>query len=405
MRVPFYYGWLVLAASAVSELLAQGATSYAAGLFVLPLQAEFHISRADANSSILLLFLGAIVMVPLAGRMLDRFPVRPLVVIGALIFGGALAAIALSHILWVMAMLLLMPAALGFGLIGPVTTSTLATRWFWKRRGLALGLAAIATSGGGLVVVPLLARAIQSHGWRAGLLAEAAIITAIVIVLTLLFLRDRPDQMGLADHPENQGRYAVARAQPRWRDMLASRAFWVPALSLASISGICQAVVVTLVPYGVALGMAAPRAALAISVFAVCAAVTKVVAGLLADHVPPLRLIIIAILFMALAQVLLWHSAGFGALMAGAGLAGTALGCALPTAAGMLAHAFGSAVFGAAMGTTFALMAAGALVAARFIGLVYDASHRYDAGFEAFLAVMAAVLVMALLLRPRAAAP
>src|SRR5882757_8253294 len=94
---PVYYGWFVLAASAISEMLVQGATSYSAGLFVLPLQAEFHISRADANSSILILFLGAIVMVPLAGRALDRLPVRPLVVIGALIFGGALAGIALSH--------------------------------------------------------------------------------------------------------------------------------------------------------------------------------------------------------------------------------------------------------------------------------------------------------------------
>ena len=405
MRVPFYYGWLVLAASAVSELLAQGATSYSAGLFVLPLQAEFHISRADANSSVLILFLGAIFMVPLAGKMLDRYSVRTLVVSGALAFGGALAGIALSHSLWLMALLLLIPAALGFGLIGPVTTSTLATRWFWKRRGLALGLAAIATSGGGLVVVPLLARAIQNNGWRAGLLAEAGIIAAIVIVMTLVFVRDRPEQMGLQDHPENQGRLAAQREAPRWLVMLASRAFWVPALSLASISGICQAVVVTLVPYGVALGVAPPRAALAISVFAICAAATKIVAGLLADHVQPLRLIIAAILFMALAQALLWLMPGFGALVVGAGLAGTALGCALPTAAGMLANAFGSAVFGSAMGTTFALMAAGSLIATRFIGMVYDASHRYDAGFETFLVAMAVVLAAALLLKPRVPAP
>jgi MFS family permease len=404
MRVPFYYGWLVLAASAVSELLAQGATSYSAGLFVLPLQAEFHISRADANSSILILFLGAIFMVPLAGRALDRFAVRTLVIVGAIIFGGALAGIALSHSLWLMALLLLIPAALGFGLIGPVTTTTLATRWFWKRRGLALGLAAVATSGGGLVVVPLLARAIQNNGWRAGLLGEALIITVIVIVLALVFLRDRPDQMGLADDPENQGRESHAGVPRRWRDMLASRAFWIPALALASISGICQAVVVTLVPYGVALGVPAPRAALAISVFAICAAVTKIIAGLLADHVPPLRLIIAAIAFMALAQALLWLSPGLGGLVAGAGLAGTALGCALPTAAGMLANAFGSAVFGAAMGTTFALMAMGSLIAARFIGMVYDVSHRYDAGFETFLAVMVVILVIALMMRPRAAA-
>ena len=60
MRI--YYGWFVLAASAVAELLAQGATSYGAGLFVLPLQAEFGLSRANASSSVLVLFLGAIVI-------------------------------------------------------------------------------------------------------------------------------------------------------------------------------------------------------------------------------------------------------------------------------------------------------------------------------------------------------
>lgn len=73
---PIYYGWLVLAASAVPELLAQGVTSYAAGLFVLPLQAEFHISRANANSAILILFLGAAVIAPLVGKILDRYPIH-----------------------------------------------------------------------------------------------------------------------------------------------------------------------------------------------------------------------------------------------------------------------------------------------------------------------------------------
>ena len=49
---PIYYGWLVLAASAVAEMLAMGTTGYASGLFVLPMQAEFHISRTAASSSI-----------------------------------------------------------------------------------------------------------------------------------------------------------------------------------------------------------------------------------------------------------------------------------------------------------------------------------------------------------------
>ena len=76
MRGSIYYGWVVLAASALSELLVQGATLYSAGLFVLPLQAEFHISRTAATSAGPILFLGVVFMAPLTGRLLDRWPVR-----------------------------------------------------------------------------------------------------------------------------------------------------------------------------------------------------------------------------------------------------------------------------------------------------------------------------------------
>jgi len=143
-----YYGWFVLAAAAVSEMLAQGATSYGAGLFVLPLQAEFGLSRADASSSVIILFVGTLFLSPAAGRILDRAPIRLAVGVGAILFSLALAVIAWTSSLWVMVAALLLPAAMGFSLLGPMMTATLTSRWFYRRRGLALGIAAVATSGG-----------------------------------------------------------------------------------------------------------------------------------------------------------------------------------------------------------------------------------------------------------------
>ncbi len=51
-------------------------------------------------------------------------------------------------------------------------------------------------SGGGLVVVPLLARAIAAYGWRTALLYEAGIVTVIIIALALLFLREPAGRYG-----------------------------------------------------------------------------------------------------------------------------------------------------------------------------------------------------------------
>jgi MFS family permease len=395
-----YYGWFVLAASAVCELLVMGATAYASGLFVLPLQAEFHISRADANSSILILFLGGALVSPLVGKALDRYPIRLVVPAGVLLFSGAMAFIALTGSLWLMAIALLVPASIGFMAAGPLTTSTLTTRWFHRRRGLALGIAAIATSGGGLVVVPLLSRAIAAYGWRSGLLYEAIVIAAIVIALALVVLRDNPAAMGLADHPENRGRESPAASRPRWHEILGRRAFWIPTLALANISGICQAMVVTVVPYGVQLGLPVTRAALFISAFALCAAVTKIVAGLLADRVNQHLLILAATLIMMAGQLLLCIVPGPGALLAASCLSGISLGCALPTAAGLIAAGFGAGAFGATMGWTYALMQVFSIAAARFIGSVYDGGHDYIPAFATFLALSSGVFLVSLVLAP-----
>jgi MFS family permease len=403
---PVYYGWFVLAASAVSELLAQGATSYAAGLFVLPLQAEFHISRADANSAILILFLGAAVASPLVGNMLDRYPIRLVIPVGAILFSGALAVIATMSSLWAMALVLLLPAAFGFVAIGPLSTSTLATRWFYRRRGLALGIAAIATSGGGFVVVPLLSHAIQNYGWRQGLLYEALAIGMVIVALAFLVLRDNPASVGLDGHPENAGAVIPPQTQrPGWRAILDKRAFWIPSLALANISGTCQAIVVTIVPYGVQLGVSMTQATLFISAFAICAAVSKIVAGVLADRVNQRWLIVGAIFVMVLSQLLLCLFPTYHALLISSCLAGISLGFALPTAAGLIAGGFGAQSFGVAMGWTYTMVLAFAIIATRFIGFVYDQVHGYIPAFATFLAISGGVLIFTLLFGTKAPEP
>jgi len=403
---PFYYGWVILAATAVSEMLAQGATSYAAGLFVLPLQAEFHISRAVANTPVLIVFLGAAFVSPLVGRALDRFPIRLVLPLGAILFSLALVGVALSQSLLVMAALLFLPTAIGFMSIGPLTTAAMASRWFNRRRGLALGLAAVATSGGAFTVVPLLSRAIQQYGWRQALIYEAGIIALIIVVLALLFLRDKPSDMGLDTHPENQAR-DTARAggdapvsRLRWQEILTSRAFWIPSIVLAMVSGTSQALVITLAPYGVSLGLAQPSAAGLISAFGAAAAITKILAGVMADRIPQRFLLIAAAALMTLAWLTLSFSSDHAALYASACLAGVGLGCALPTTAALIAGYYGPARFGAVMGWTYSLLGVITIASSISIGIMFDRLGGYHGAFLVFSALLACVLAATLLFPP-----
>ena len=407
--IPFYYGWLVLAAAAVSELLVQGATSYAAGLFVLPLQAEFHLSRANASSPVLILFLGGALVAPFVGRLLDRYPIRLVMSLGAVIFSLALLVIAATSSLWLMALMLLLPAAIGFMSLGPLTTAALASRWFYRRRGLALGIAAVATSGGGFVVVPLLSRAIQQYGWRAALVYEAIAMAVIIIGLAALVLRDRPSDVGLAGHPENlrrgedakpSGNTAEAPSRLRWQDILSSRAFWMPSMVLAMVSGTAQALVVTLVPYAIGLHFSAPSAAAMISAFAISAAITKVSAGILADYINQRFLLIAAALLMTLAWLTLGLFESYGALFASSCMGGVALGCALPTVAGLIAAHFGPAKFGAVMGWTYAFVGAAAIASTRVIGGLYDIFGGYHGAFLIFFGLLGCLFLATLFFAP-----
>ena len=80
-----YYGWWVLGTGAVAEILSIGSTSYSAGFFILPLQKEFGLSRASASLPVLILYLGAVCFAPFAGRLMDRYPVRWIASLGALL--------------------------------------------------------------------------------------------------------------------------------------------------------------------------------------------------------------------------------------------------------------------------------------------------------------------------------
>jgi len=407
-----YYGWFVLAASALCEMLAQGATSYGAGLFVLPLQAEYGLSRANASSAILILFVGAVFVAPIAGRILDRFPIRISVIVGALCFSLALTVIAMSSSLWIMALMVLVPVALAFGLLGPMNTSTLASRWFFRRRGLALGIAAIATSGGGILVVPFLSKAIELYGWRHALLAEAAVFFGIIVALALMVLRDNPFKAGYGEHLENKGRNdqaaLLAAGQARvpdeastWRKVLGNTGFWAPSLMLAAISSIAQVIVVSMPAYGHQLGFGAASSAFLISIFSLAAALTKILAGVMADYWDKRLLLFATAIFMPLALGMLWIFSGYVALVVACALAGVALGGVLPLSNGLIAARFGVTRFGAVIGWTYMLLSFSILVAVRFAGTVFDRTGSYRGAFEGLLLAALLISVCAFLIDRR----
>jgi MFS family permease len=104
----------------------------------------------------------------LAGRMVDRFGPRRLMLGGIVMAGGAL--VGLSYVTSLAAFYFFYAFnALGYVFGGPLPNQVLLSRWFGKGRGKAMGIAYLGIGVGG-ALVPLLAYALtQAYGWRISL--------------------------------------------------------------------------------------------------------------------------------------------------------------------------------------------------------------------------------------------
>ena len=99
----------------------------------------------------------------------------------------------------------------GSGVTALVLASTVASRWFAARRGLVMGVLTAATATGQLVFLPAMASLAETSGWRWVSVLIAA-VAALLIVPVLLFMRDRPSDLGI---PPYGGTAVVPRVAPK----------------------------------------------------------------------------------------------------------------------------------------------------------------------------------------------
>ncbi|MFC4250641.1 MFS transporter [Sinimarinibacterium flocculans] len=398
-----YRGWWIVAAGFVCTLLAIGGTTYSFGLFVTPLSEEFGLSRADANGGFIFLLVGFAVWAPIVGRLLDRLPARSVMIGGAVLFAIGFTLIALAQSPLIMGLAVLGPVSLGTVACGALASNTLTARWFRAHRGRAMGVLAIATSAGGFVVPPLTALLMAQLGWRGALGALGLIVLVVVTLCVGLLVRDRPSDLGL--EPDGAAAAASpAQAPPPERSwstgaLLRNANFWLIAWGTGILLAADQALLASMIPYGVDAGFGAQRAALLVSCLTFSAIFGKLAIGMLADRIDK-RWLFTAVAACNLAFLLVLLSApGFVPLMVACCVIGLAIGGTYPLWMTLTADCFGSTSFGAVMGTMNFVVMPFSIASIRFIGEVFDRTGRYDLAFQVFIGT--AFLATALIWRVR----
>ena len=179
----------------MAGFMVYGGGLYSFVLFVPPLTAEFHWSRAATSGLVTAFWLSAPLILA-GGYAIRRVGATRLLVAGILLEATCVVLLSTVSSFWQM---YLLRAAMGFGkVMFAVTLPYVISRWFARHYSLALGISWSGWHVGGLVLAPLTGAVIAGYSWRTACIAIAVGLVTLGLVPTLLTRRVRaPAELGL----------------------------------------------------------------------------------------------------------------------------------------------------------------------------------------------------------------
>ena len=194
---PFYYGWVIVALAFLSLGFWTGIrTTFA--VFYVALLGDFLWSRGGAAGVQSLSYIIYIILAPFVGGLIDRFGPRRIIAPGALLLSAGLLLSACTKSLFQFYLFYGVVVACGITFISIVAYSPILAFWFEKKRGVASGLAASGMGVGTFLLVPLTQHLISLWGWRLSFVALGVLVLILLFPASLLFLRHKPEELGLS---------------------------------------------------------------------------------------------------------------------------------------------------------------------------------------------------------------
>ncbi len=398
-----FFGWYVVTGTFFAQLLIVGFFTYSVSLLVGPVRAEFDVSLEQVMYSMTVGTFIGLVVAPVCGGLLDRYPVRWLIASGIVVFAAGLWWTGNATSITEFVIVFGLSFALCNGLAGSMASSTTVSRWFSASRGKALGIAAIGTSAGGIIIPGLLTYWIDTDGWRTALENLALVALLVVLPVVILTVRGRPEDIGLQAEGETAPTSTTTAADQGLtiKQILSSQAYWFIGLSLGILFCVYSAVISNLAPYIIELGHTSADGSRLIMVLAIASLVGKVAFGFLADKVDLKLGLWTAIALVGIALLIFTAEPSYQWIAFAAVLMGLATGGMLPVWGSMMARAFGLVSYGKAMGLMGPVITLLVMPGYTIMGRLYDMSGNYQMGMSVFagLTLVSAAMLIPLKLK------
>lgn len=402
-----YYGWWLMLVCLLIQAVGFGTSLYLYSVMMGAIGAEFEGSRFVMMMGVsgMLLLVG--LMSPKIGSLLDRYPIKRVLIAGAIVMGSGFILMSFSGNIYHVAFFYALFIALGMTILSPLSCSLLLTRWFVRHRGLALGVSALGTQFGGLVFPPVVAAISAAYDWRVAAVCLGVFILCFVPALAWFFVHDHPREMGL--HPDGDESDGVATlpegeapvAGPgkpvnfSMRAIYTSPNFIIVVAIITFMSMIYSGLLSNISLIAVDKGETLQRGAFLVSLMSLVGMVSSPLLGRVSD-VLSVRKTLVVLSGSALLALVLFHQAqGYGVLVAAIVCFGFFGGAVVPIWSAALSRLYDSRIYGRVLGASSAVVYSLAALSAPTIGLLYDATQSYQITFV-ILASVAVLLMLAI---------
>ena len=399
-RPQVFYGWFVVFTAGIGLFLGYAPVFvYSFSVFVKSLAQDLHSSRTSISFAFTLANIMQSVGAPLVGRLVDRFGARKVIVPSTVIFSLVLISFKyLSTSLWHLYVFFIVLGFIGTG-TAPVPYGIVVSRWFDKRRGLALGLMMAGLSSGAIVMPSTAQQLITLFGWRSAYAIIGFVVLAVSFPVVGIFLKDSPEKMGV----QPDGALDLHTGSEKRRDeqgvtwSVARRrgTFWLMASAFFLVGASVHGCVIHLVPMLTDHGISVERAALASSLLGVAVLIGRVLSGYLLDRFFGPHVAILLFAGVASGISLLWTGAGGGLTLLAAFLVGLGMGAEADIIAYLTSRYFGLRSFGEIYGYLFAAFTLAGALGPVLMGVGFDHLGSYRAPLLFFLvATLAATALL-----------
>ena len=414
-RPPIFYGWYMVAASIAANTIFSAAYFQGFGVLIIPIERSFGWDRWVISAAMSLRQLESGIVSPIVGFLLDRFSSRKLIFWSAVISGAGFIGLGATTGIVAFFLFIVVISLGASGVSHAVTWPVIISRWFRRKRGLAMGLAVTGPIFGSPIVI-LNAQIVEAHGWRAILIGYGVVILVGVTLLSML-VRDRPEPYGLrpdGDPPEEDA--ATERPigpSPRRPDggltlhaVLRTKEFWLFTSYLTGTFAVNSAFQVHMIPYFQQdIGLTAAWAAGVMSMVFIVSGVGRIGGGYLLDTMDYRIVLAVVAAMMGFALLYLqvvdvhtvWATLPFVLTF------GISFGCLVPMRGTVGSIMFGTRAIGGVLGLLQGAPIAAGVIGPLVMGIIFDLNGNYSVAIWGLIVISALMVPLSLAMAPPAA--